>query len=58
MNLADLLEAIGSFFGQALSWMSTLIASIVGNAPLLIFTFGFFTVGFVVGLLRRVLRVG
>ena len=58
MNLADLLEAIGIFFGQALSWMSTLITSITGNAPLLILTFGFACVGFVVGLLRRVLRVG
>lgn len=52
------LTSMTTFFASALNWMSSLITSITGNPPLLVLTFGFATVGFVVGLLRRIIRLG
>lgn len=48
------LEALATIFTQIMSWMSSLVTTIV-NTPLLLIPVGIFCVGAVIGLAKRLI---
>lgn len=58
MTLAEMITSVTTFFTGVLSWVVSLLTTITGNPALFVLTFGFLVCGFVVGIFRRVLRVG
>ncbi len=56
VSVSSILTNIGVIFTQCVEWIGTLSEAIVTNPLLLICVIGFLVVGFVVGLLARILR--
>lgn len=51
------LSTIGTFFTQSVTWLGNVLDVIIENPALTIVTFGMLIVGFVVGLLGRLVRL-
>ena len=56
-TMANLISNCSELFTGAMSWVSTLLTTITGN-PLLLASFLFVFIGFAVGLLGRIFRIG
>lgn len=56
VTMATILEGIGVFFTQVVTWGGQIISMIVSNPLLLLFVAGFLVVGFVLGWVSRLFR--
>ena len=56
-TMANLISSATELFTGAMGWVTTLLETIVGN-PLLLASFLFVFIGFAVGLLGRIFRIG
>lgn len=54
--MESLLTSIGSVFTQVISWVGTVCQTII-TTPLLQFGLAFVVIGFVVGIIRRLISV-
>lgn len=52
-TMSTFLTSVGEFFTQAVSWLGTVLNTIVSNPPLLILVLAMPIIGFAVGLLGR-----
>lgn len=57
MTMASFLTDIGTFFTQAISWLSTCLSTITGSPALTVLCLAMPICGFAVGLLRRLIHV-
>lgn len=57
MTMAAFLNEIGLFFTQAISWLGTVLNTVVNNPPLLVLVIAMPVCGFAVGLLSRLIRL-
>lgn len=57
VTMTTILEQIGTFFTQSVTWMGDVIDVIVSNPILLIMVVAMPVVGFAVGLLSRLIRL-
>lgn len=57
VTMASILEQIGTFFTQSITWLGDVLDVIVGNPVLLILCVAMPIVGFSVGLLRRLINL-
>lgn len=57
-GMTQMLTDIGSFFTQSIDWLGTVMDTIVGDPALLIMCLAMPIIGFSVGLLGRLFRVG
>lgn len=55
--IESFLSSIGTFFTTAISWLGTVLSTVVSNPPLLILVLAFPIIGFSVGLLSRLKRL-
>lgn len=55
--IESFLSNIGSFFTTAISWLGTVLNTVISNPPLLIMVLAFPIIGFAVGLLSRLIRL-
>lgn len=55
--MAALLSDIGTFFTQAISWLSTVLSTITSSPALLILVIAMPVIGFAVGLLNRLIKM-
>lgn len=56
--MTQMLTDIGSFFTQSVEWLGTIMDTITGDPALLIMCLAMPIIGFSVGLLGRLFRVG
>ncbi len=57
MTMATILENIGTFFTQSVTWMGEVLNVITSNPTLLLMVIAMPVVGFAVGLLSRLIRL-
>lgn len=57
MTMAAFLTDIGTFFTQAIDWLSACLTTITGNPALTVLCLAMPICGFAVGLLGRLIRV-
>lgn len=57
VTMSTILEQIGTFFTQSVTWMGDVLDVIVGNPVLLVMVVAMPIVGFAVGLLGRLIRL-
>lgn len=55
--MTTLLTSIGEFFEKAIEWMGEILTVVMGNPALLVMVIGFSVVGFVFGILGRLIRI-
>ena len=55
--MASFLTDLGTFFTQAIAWLSTCLTTITGNPALTVLCLAMPICGFAVGLLGRLIRV-
>lgn len=56
-TMSAFLTEIGTFFTQAMTWMSDVLDTITGNPALLVLVIAMPICGFAVGLLSRLIRL-
>lgn len=56
--MTAILETIGLFFGSVMTWVGDVVDLIAETPVLLIFVLGFTAIGFVVGVVKRLINVG
>lgn len=55
--MAAFLTDVGTFFTQAMTWMSSVLTTVVGTPALLVMVLAMPICGFAVGLLSRLIRL-
>lgn len=55
--MTTFLTEIGTFFTQAVGWMSDILSSVTSDPALTVLVLGFPIVGFAFGLLARLIRI-
>lgn len=55
--MTTLLDSIGDFFTTAISWLGTVLNTVIDNPALLILVIAMPVIGFAVGLLGRLIRM-
>lgn len=56
-TMDSFLTQIGTFFTQSVSWLTSVLNTIVSNPPLLVLCIAMPVIGFAVGLLGRLIRL-
>ncbi len=55
--MGTFLSGIGEFFTKSIEWLGSVLNTVVGNPALLILVLAMPIIGFVVGLLSRLIRL-
>ena len=55
--MSAFLTDIGTFFTQSISWLDTVLETVIGSPALLVMVLAMPIVGFAVGLLSRLIRL-
>lgn len=55
--MAAFLTEIGTFFTEAIGWMTEILTTVTTSAPLTVLVLGFPIVGFAFGILHRLIRM-
>lgn len=55
--LSEFLGSVGTFFGEAIEWLSAIINTIAANPVLMVLCLAMPICGFAVGLLGRLIRL-
>lgn len=57
VTMSSFLTDVGAFFTQSVTWLTTVLNTIVANPPLLVLCLAMPIIGFAVGLLSRLIRL-
>lgn len=57
VSMSDFLSNIGLFFTQSITWLGTVLNTVVSNPPLLVMVLAMPICGFSIGLLGRLTRL-
>ncbi len=55
--MAEFLGSIGTFFTQAMTWMGSVLNTVVETPALLVLVIAMPVIGFAIGLLKRLIRL-
>ncbi len=56
-SMTTFLTDIGTFFTQAITWLGSVLSTVVSNPPLLVLVIAMPVIGFAVGLLSRLIHL-